>query len=714
MGRIFKVIAMLVAAVIGLVLIALVAVGFLVDANDYKDEIAQAVRESTGRELTLEGDLDLKLFPWVSVAVGQASLGNAPGFGDEPFAQINNARLSVKLLPLFSQRIEVGDIELDGLVLRMARDRQGRDNWSDLVADEPSSEAADIEESSPEADEGPAASLNVSGINVTNAALYFNDAQQDNSVELENLNFRARGVSAKEHFPLSLQFDFKGPDIVASVDASVDARLDIEANSYDVRDADVKVIGRGDSIPGGEMDVTVAFAALAADLNNATFNIDKVVLVFDDLRASGDLQGENLAEGLVLKGPIKVEPFSPQSVLKRFNVDLQTADEKVMQNSSAEAVMNFSPAGIMFSEVDLILDDTHLRGNAGRVSEQIRFDLTADAIDVDRYLPPTAEDAAETEGGGSLDEVDLPLDAIRQVNIRGKFTLQQAKFSGLSFSDLVLDVNAGNGELRLVPSASAYGGSYSGNIAIKARANDAVLSLEQNLNNVDLNPLGADLYQVDKVSGVANAAFKLSASGSNLGEILRKLNGTVDLNLADGAWEGIDLWHEFRKTRALFKQEAAPEAPAGPPRTPFSAVTATAIVTDGVARNDDLRAVLPFMVLTGQGNVNLPEEAIDFDLVAEVLNKPELASDPTVADLGGTRIPLKLSGPISDPKIRPDFAGLIQEEAKRKIQDALFDQLGLGDKDEAAGDGEPAGEGEPAEEESPEDMLKKKLKGLFR
>ena len=712
MGRVLKIIAMLVAAVTALVLLALIAVGFLVDANDYKDQIAAAVRDSTGRELTLEGDLDLKLFPWVSVAVGRASLGNAEGFGDEPFAEINNARLSVKLLPLFSERVEVGDIELDGVVLRMARDRQGRDNWSDLAADEPTPE--ELVELEDALDEGPAASLNVSGIDITNAALYFNDAQQDSSIELENLNFRARGVSADKHFPISLQFDFKGQEIVASVDASVDARLDVEGNTYDVRDGDVRVIGRGDGVPGGEMDISLAFAALAADLNNGTLNLDKAVVALDDLRASGDLQGENLLDGLVLKGPIRVESFSPQSVLQRFDVDLQTADENVMQNSSADAVMNLSPAGIMFSEVDLVLDDTRLRGSAGRVSEQIRFDLTADAIDVDRYLPPPAEgDAAAADAEGSLDEVDLPLEAIRQVNVRGKFTLQQAKFAGLSFADLVLNVNARNGELRLTPSANAYGGSYSGNIAIKARANDAVLSLEQDLKNIDMNPLGNDLYQVDKVTGLANAAFKLSASGSNLGEIRRKLNGTMDLNLADGAWEGIDLWHEFRKARALFKQEAAPEAPAGPPRTPFSAMTATAVVTDGVVRNDDLRAVLPFMVLTGQGNVNLPEEALDFDLVAEVLEKPELANDASVADLGGSRIPLKLSGPLSDPKLRPDFAGLVKEEAKRKIQDTLLDKLGLGD-DEQPAEGEQAGDAEPAEEESPEDKLKEKLKGLFR
>ena len=408
---------------------------------------------------------------------------------------------------------------------------------------------------------------------------------------------------------------------------------------------------------------------------------------------------------------MQVADFVPQKIMQRFDVAIETADPDVLQTASADAVLLFNPSGVMFNDVKLKLDDSVLVGSAGRMNEQIRFDLTADAIDVDRYLPPPAEDPAEAADGGegSLDEVDLPLEAIRRVNIRGKFNLKQAKFAGLNFADLVLDVNASNGQLRLVPSAQAYGGRYAGDIAIRARNDDALLTLNQSLTNVDLNPLGEDLYQVDKVSGAVNADFKLSAAGRNLGDIRRKLNGTIDFKLEDGAWEGVDLWYEFRKARALFKREAAPEAPAGPPRTPFSAVTATARVTDGIVRNDDLRAVLPFMVLTGKGTVSLPEEQIDFDLMAEVLDKPELAQDATVADLGGSRIPLKLSGPVGDPKLRPDFAALVKEEAKKKVTEALFDKLGLGKDEPEAADGE-----QPEEEESAEDKLKKKLKGLFR
>ena len=48
-----------------MLLIAAVAQPWLlVNPNDYKDRIVRAVRTSTGRELTLPGDIKLSVFPW--------------------------------------------------------------------------------------------------------------------------------------------------------------------------------------------------------------------------------------------------------------------------------------------------------------------------------------------------------------------------------------------------------------------------------------------------------------------------------------------------------------------------------------------------------------------------------------------------------------------------------------------------------------------------
>ena len=62
-------------------LLAIVAIYFslVFDANDYRDRIAAEVKHETGRDLFIEGDLELTFFPWFALNIGRTTLGNAPG-----------------------------------------------------------------------------------------------------------------------------------------------------------------------------------------------------------------------------------------------------------------------------------------------------------------------------------------------------------------------------------------------------------------------------------------------------------------------------------------------------------------------------------------------------------------------------------------------------------------------------------------------------------
>ena len=100
MSRLLKILGIAVGAIVLLLVVVAVAVSLLFDPNDYKDDITAAVQNATGRQLTLDGDLELAVFPTIRIAVGAASLSNAPGFGDEPMARIGSATLSVAVLPL--------------------------------------------------------------------------------------------------------------------------------------------------------------------------------------------------------------------------------------------------------------------------------------------------------------------------------------------------------------------------------------------------------------------------------------------------------------------------------------------------------------------------------------------------------------------------------------------------------------------------------------
>src|SRR5258708_34908748 len=127
--RNLKFLGVLAGAMAALLCAALLGVWLLVNPNAYKGRIVAAVKESTGRELRLPGDIKLSVLPWVALELGPASLGNPPGVSDEPFLSFTHASVRVRLLPLLHRRLEVPRIEVSGLDWRLSKNTAGRRNW---------------------------------------------------------------------------------------------------------------------------------------------------------------------------------------------------------------------------------------------------------------------------------------------------------------------------------------------------------------------------------------------------------------------------------------------------------------------------------------------------------------------------------------------------------------------------------------------------------
>ena len=126
MARLLKVFLIISAVCIGFVVVAVITAFIFFDPNEFKTQIASAVKDETGRDLVIEGDLKLTLFPWLAVDIGHTELGNAEGFRAETFMEFDEAKLSVRLLPLIvSREITVGTAALNGLVVNLEVDRNG-------------------------------------------------------------------------------------------------------------------------------------------------------------------------------------------------------------------------------------------------------------------------------------------------------------------------------------------------------------------------------------------------------------------------------------------------------------------------------------------------------------------------------------------------------------------------------------------------------------
>ena len=72
-------IGLVVAAVLALGALAGVALPHLVDVEAYRPAIVQAVKEATGRELVIDGPLQLSMFPQPRISARKVRFANAVG-----------------------------------------------------------------------------------------------------------------------------------------------------------------------------------------------------------------------------------------------------------------------------------------------------------------------------------------------------------------------------------------------------------------------------------------------------------------------------------------------------------------------------------------------------------------------------------------------------------------------------------------------------------
>ncbi len=123
-------IGLITAAIAVLLPVAVVAgVAASFDADALKLRLADAVRRSTGRELTIAGPVGLTWSLVPTVALRDVSLSNPPGLSRPAMAHAAQLDVRIALLPLLSRRVEVRGVTLVEPDILLERDAAGRPNW---------------------------------------------------------------------------------------------------------------------------------------------------------------------------------------------------------------------------------------------------------------------------------------------------------------------------------------------------------------------------------------------------------------------------------------------------------------------------------------------------------------------------------------------------------------------------------------------------------
>lgn len=106
----------------------LVAANYI-DWNSYRPEVVRLVKEATGRDLKLGGDLDFKLFPLPRIAAEGLSFANAPWASPAAMLEANSLALTIAPQALLMGKIRLRSITLEQATLRLETDKNGHGNW---------------------------------------------------------------------------------------------------------------------------------------------------------------------------------------------------------------------------------------------------------------------------------------------------------------------------------------------------------------------------------------------------------------------------------------------------------------------------------------------------------------------------------------------------------------------------------------------------------
>lgn len=627
---------------------AMVLIPRFVDVQTYKPRLEQLVSEQTGRAFTMGDDIKLSVFPWVGLELTDLSLGNPPGFEAREMISVKRFEVRLKVMPLIFRRIEVDRFVVDTPLFFLEKNREGQGNWENLGPGkqtgktEPPDPAGVTGEPDPgQQDPGkqdkapglPIESLMVGNFSIKNGFVAYEDKGSGLKKEIKDFNLTLKDISFDKPVAIKLAARMEGQPIA----------LEGTAGPF----------GR----EPGRQDIALDLKLSGLDLLNLTLK-GKIMEALADWKIDMDLEAA---------------PFSPRKLFSDLGLPfpVQTADPTVLDKVGLKGKITGTRAKISFSDSTLILDDTILKFLADIKTfdlPDIRFDLSLDTLDLDRYLPPAP---SKTEGSGPAEQSDPGSEApaagpgkkteygpLRTLVLDGRVQAGSLTVAKVQIQDFSAQVKGKEGVFDLDPlTLNLYQGSVASKVRLDLRQSEPETQMSLEAIGIQAGPLLKDALEKDIIEGSLTAEMSLNMTGTRLDSVKKSLGGKGDLNFTDGAIVGIDIANMVRNVTSGLGLD---EKPAEKPRTDFAQLEIPFSAHKGKVNIPGATLMSPLLRLEAAGNTDLVRETLDFRVEPKVV--ATLKGQGGSLDRSGLMVPLLVTGTFASPKVQPDLQAIINKE----------------------------------------------------
>jgi AsmA protein len=272
MSRILK----FAAGAIGVLLLAAVALPFVIDANRFRPELESRLTQALGRTAKV-GDLKLSLFSG-GVSADDLSIADDPAFSQAPFVQAKSLRVGVDLIALvFSRKLAVTGLTIDQPRIALLQSPAGDWNFS-TVGTKPAAQPAPAAPAN-----GSHLDLSVKLVKISNGTFTLGRTGGHwKPLVLQNVNVDLQDFAPATAFPFSVALNVAGG-------------------------GSIKLAGRAGPLDPADIAMTPA---------NLTMKVDKLDLAGSGLNeiapelaglVSFDGSGQSGASGVELNGKLKID-----------------------------------------------------------------------------------------------------------------------------------------------------------------------------------------------------------------------------------------------------------------------------------------------------------------------------------------------------------------------------------------------------------------------
>ena len=666
MNRVIKFFVFVVAGLALIAIIAALVLPKIIDPNNYRDEISELVYDNTGLTLSIDGQIGWSVFPWLGLSLQDV---NVKGSGEQPFAELGKAEVSVKLLPLLSKSLEMQTATLIGLKLNLIKDKSGKGNWE---ADKPaspqtaSSEAATDATASDQTEDKAPLQIDIANVVADDLIVRYQDLATGKIYTIDQASLKTGAIRNQVPFDFDLlaRISINDPALAFQTGLSGHFSFDLQNGKYNLKN--YKLSAKPDIAQGESVNLV------------------------------GHLNYQQ--DPMQVDGQMNVTEFNPSKLLSQLKITLPPmADPKALNKLSFKSQFNTDGKRLNADTLKLDLDNFAIDGHfkiTDLKTQAMTFQFTGNDLNLDNYLPPPADKEAAPEktdkdtpatSSKSSEAPLIPEDALRPLNVKGSLKLNSLTIAKLTFEKPSVQLSAADGRQEVNINSVFYKGiiDLNSKLDVRQKGNPKVSTIA-GLKGIDLQSMAVPVPALSSIEGNVNADVNVTTHGLLQSTLTKNLNGKVGFGIADGAFTGANFDKLVCEGIAQIRNKDLQKKDWGE-STQFRDLSGSFDIRNGVANNDNLKAALSNLNLKGDGNVNLVQQTLDYHVGLNINGDTAPDSDPACQvnkDYVDVTWPVRCKGNIGEQhcgldteRLADTIASLATKEVKNRIEDEIEKNL---------------------------------------